>query len=911
MLASVCMTGITAADDMLPFTDIKGDEWFYPYVSYAYNAGLMNGTGNGSTFSPMDKLTRGMVATVLYRNSGSPDTVFKYIFADIDDSTKYYATAAIWAYENGIVTGTGEDMWGDPYFSPDRNITRQELAAMFARYAKYKHVDTTQKTTDIAAFPDAASVADWATDSMKWVVGTGIITGKTSGGDTKLAPTDEATRAEYATIIQRFNTKDAAREFAYNTYYTAPVPISNYTEPEYPLVEDADIYVSTEGNDKTGDGSFKKPFATFKRAKERVNELKATAKDEIKVAFMAGAYEWFDTISFTSADSGSEGVPVIYCAYGDGEVLFNAGYTVPDSGFTYLDDSDKGMFPEEALGKIMKLDLAKYGVDVSKISADTDVFGGDTRLDLARYPNKSEDGSDNFIPQDEVIGLSEDASTMTLSAEVNDRIKQYHDIENVYMLGYYKYDWSAHYDKIKYYNPETAELRPNIGENSISTSFESDSPCPYFYFYNVPEELDYKGEYYIDKATGTLYAYAPSGDFTFAVGGRMMDMNGTEQVSFVGLTFAYSTEHCTNALETNHITFDRCNFRNLRGKGIYITGDDLTITGCEFTNVGNRGVEMISGDRETLTSGNSVIENCLFDNFGSVTKTGAAAIYAWGCGTRIAHNEICNSTNIGIFYSEYIWGSNDFIIEYNYIHDVLTQTSDSGAIYGGRNPAGHGTVIRYNIIDTTGNPKKGHHAVGIYLDDLMSGQEIYGNIIYGVTADYIFVNGGRENNIHDNIFIVPEYHGRGMIQIGQGQYSNVENMTESFTKPLTYWEELMICELVPFRSELWASRFPTLAKVTYGEDMAPYKDDINCLMNPSYNVVKDNAIFASKEALNRSNTAERERYAERVKLFSELEPCETYNFSENPYFVDPTHGEYTLVEGADIADNHFAKIGRY
>ncbi len=110
---------------------------------------------------------------------------------------------------------------------------------------------------------------------------------------------------------------------------------------------------------------------------------------------------------------------------------------------------------------------------------------------------------------------------------------------------------------------------------------------------------------------------------------------------------------------------------------------------------------------------------------------------------------------------------------------------------------------------------------------------------------------------------------------------------------------------------MWASRFPTLAKLTYGTDMAPYKDDINCLMNPSYNVVKDNVIFATDNVLKTSKVEEREQYAERAKLFSELEPCKTYSYDENPYFVEPATGNYTIRDGANFADNHFGKIGRY
>ena len=906
MLLSIAVTGVSAKPVEMPFTDVKEGDWFYSNVSYAYSEGLMNGTGNGTTFSPMGKLTRGMVVTVLYRNAESPATSFKYLFADIVDSEKYYAKAAIWAYNNDIVTGTGFDEWGDPIFSPDRDITRQELATMFGRYAKAIHVDVTKKVADISSFPDSGKVASWAADTVKWAVGTGLITGKTSGGEAFLAPEDTATRAEFAAVIERFN----KAEFEYNLYYNAPKPLSTYTEPDYPLVEDADIYVSTDGNDKNT-GTKEKPLATFAGAKAKVRAMLASGvKGEIKVAFMAGVYAAPENLAFTAEDSGTAETPVTYCAYGDGAVEFNAGAILPLKDFIPVSNTEREMFPEETVDRIKKIDLAKYGVDVTKLSSSNDLFAGSDRLILSRWPNKHSNGSDTFSKDYDYV--AEDESYIALRFDLVERLNGYHNIDDMYMFGYYRYDWSASDGKVISYDPETGKIVPTVnGYGIYNNQAEWDSGMPYFFFYNIPDELDTAEEYYIDKKTATLYVFDPKDDLVFSKTGQMITMTEADHISFVNLEFSYGTDGWVNAQNCDYITFDRCNVHNIRGKGIYITGDNIIVTACEFVDIGNRGVEMVSGDRETLTSGNSVIENCLFDRFGTITKTGAPAVYAWGCGTRIAHNEICNSTNIGIIYSEYIWASNDFVIEYNYIHDVLTQTSDSGAIYGGRNGAGNGTVIRYNIIDTTGNPVLGHFAVGIYLDDIMSGQEIYGNIIYGVTSDYIFVNGGRENKIHDNIMIVPEFYDKAMIQINQSQYTKVEGLTEGFTKPLTEWEELMIVELVPFRNEVWASRFPTLAKLTYGSDMAKYKDDINCLMNPSYNVVKDNVIFATDEVLKTSKVEEREQYAERVKLFSELEPCKTYSYAENPYFVNPTIGDYTMSGGADIADNHFAKIGRY
>ncbi|MBR4934229.1 MAG: right-handed parallel beta-helix repeat-containing protein, partial [Clostridia bacterium] len=351
---------------------------------------------------------------------------------------------------------------------------------------------------------------------------------------------------------------------------------------------------------------------------------------------------------------------------------------------------------------------------------------------------------------------------------------------------------------------------------------------------------------------------------------------------------------------------------NMRSKGIYITGDNVTVTSCEFYDVGAKNVELISGDRNTLTFGNSVIENCLFDKFGSVDKTGNSAIYVWGCGITVAHNEICNSSNMGIFYSEYICASNYITIEYNYLHNVVTQTSDSGAIYGGRNLAGHGSVIRYNLIANIGDYEEGYNPLAIYLDDYMSGQEVYGNIIYGQRGHTIFMHGGRENVIHDNIFIAPNGDKwTGLIRLNSEDHERTEDYTEGFTKPIGDHEHLMILELVPFRGELWASRFPTLAKCLYEKDVpvAHYADDIDFIINSSYTQVYNNHIIANSTALESEFL---EEYSDNVRKYAtKIEDSTKHLISENPYFADPTHGDYSIKDDAGILDIQYEKIGRY
>ncbi len=186
-----------------PFDDVTPADWSYGYILEVYDSGIMNGTGGGN-FSPRTPVTRAMVVTVLYRLDGSPVVKDGYSFEDVD-AEKYYAAAVKWASDNGIVHGTHTGELGEPFFSPDRNITREELATMFLRYARFKYVNIIL-ADDLSAFSDADEVSSWAEEAMRWAVRTGLING--TGDGTRLSPAGEATREQFAAIICRFRDAD-------------------------------------------------------------------------------------------------------------------------------------------------------------------------------------------------------------------------------------------------------------------------------------------------------------------------------------------------------------------------------------------------------------------------------------------------------------------------------------------------------------------------------------------------------------------------------------------------------------------------------------------------------------------------------------------------------------------------------
>jgi len=178
-----------------PFTDTPKNAWYYEDVAYAYVNGLFSGTSDRS-FSPENTMTRGMLVTVLWRMEGRPAVSEKVGFSDVSPSA-YYADAVAWASANSIVGG-----FGNGRFGPDNNITREQMAAILFRYAQYKGYDVSAGENDnILSYKDAIHISNYAVPAFQWTCGVGLL----QGSDGRLMPQGEATRAQVAAILHRFN----------------------------------------------------------------------------------------------------------------------------------------------------------------------------------------------------------------------------------------------------------------------------------------------------------------------------------------------------------------------------------------------------------------------------------------------------------------------------------------------------------------------------------------------------------------------------------------------------------------------------------------------------------------------------------------------------------------------------------
>jgi len=708
----------------------------------------------------------------------------------------------------------------------------------------------------------------------------------------------------------------------------APTGTSTYTEKKTELVKDADFYVSKDGNDADS-GDFEHPFATVEKAIETVRNTDKNGKDGITVAIKAGDYR-VDSLNFGSADSGTENCPVKYCAYGDGEVVINGGVSVSPSQFKKVTDKDVlNRFNKNVRDKIVCFDLSTIGVtadDYGKIYAigsyntaakytgDTvgplycELFVNDTRMTIARYPNSGFLYTEKVVEQGQA---SEDnnhhhydywdalenpkSDTYKISKKLAKRINSWETLDDVWMFGFWKYDWADASTPIGSFDYKNRTL-----STKYVSRYGAKTDAPY-YFFNILEELDCENEWYLDRDNGIIYLY-PSADFDKA----SIDLSlttkdilvGTDAnyLTFEGLTFKGTRSNAIN-INGSNITVKNCLIKNVAGNAIYLNGYNNLVTECEITHTGKGGIYLSGGDTATLTSGNNKADNNFIHDWSDIYQTYQPAVSLSGVGNTCSHNEIYNSPHEAITYS-----GNNHIIEYNLIHDVCILTSDAGAIYSGRHWDWYGNIIRYNCIYNLGS--EGNNPDGIYLDDALSGQTVYGNLLVNIPKNGILAGGGRDNDIRNNIIVNTgsngiSYDQRAIDCIYEGWF--YEHSCENGGM----WQTLFNS---PYKTELWQEAYPQMK--SFVTDFSK-TDDPGFLPNPANNVVTDNIILNAQ--------GEFGSLGDKVEKYSTVENNAVYGMLKlTSVFTDPLNGDYSLNSDSIALDDvknfeelPVSQMGRY
>ncbi|MBO4894444.1 MAG: right-handed parallel beta-helix repeat-containing protein [Clostridia bacterium] len=689
----------------------------------------------------------------------------------------------------------------------------------------------------------------------------------------------------------------------------SPVAGREIAVKERELVNDADFYIAPDGDD-ANDGSFEHPFATFGKA----SAAKAISGRRIKtIAVKAGEYR-VDSLEFSAVDGGTQDCPVTYTAYGDGEVIINGGVTLPGDSFKKVSDSKVlGRLAEGAKEKVLCVDLFSLGITpeqygkiytiggyntADKYDGDwtgdiyCELFINDKRQSLARYPN----GRDYLYTGDVVFegeggsghnGTKFEFETIRnpkpdvykMDRELSDRIASWQTLDDVWMFGYWAYDWADASTPVGEVNHRNLTLSPKFVSRYVPKE-----GAPY-YFFNVLEELDSPGEWYLDRENGVMYFYPPE-DFSSSSSVELSLSTGNiikseaDYMTFDGFTVKGTRGDAIN-ITGNHNTVKNCVIKNVAGNALLMTGYDNLAFGNEITRTGKGGIILDGGDRETLTPGNNKAENNLVHDCSEIYETYQPAVTLNGVGNICAHNEMFNSPHEAITYS-----GNNHIIEYNLIHDVNLLTDDGGAIYAGRRWDFYGNVIRYNLIYDLG--ANGHKPVGIYMDDALAGQTIYGNIIINAPNYGLQLGGGQDLDVHDNIVINSyepiSFDDRAL----SGLVVNESNsFYQHFKKNGDLWKLLWDS---PWESETWRKAYPQYER--YSDDYSN-TDSADFVLNPGHCTVTHNILISLRGTIG--------YIADTAYKYSKIENNALFKLSAlNKIFVDPENGDYTLRDDAPV-----------
>ncbi len=553
------------------------------------------------------------------------------------------------------------------------------------------------------------------------------------------------------------------------------------------------LFVATNGND-TWSGMLPAPntektdgpFATLDQAQEKIRQLKKTQipVGGVIVSIRGGQYHLQETMAFTKEDSGTETSPIVYRAYKNEHPVLIGGLTVSDF--------------KPYKGRILQADMAAQGL--KDMQFNKQLFYKGKRQVLARYPN--------FDPNNPYAGgwAYADGEPIPMYQNIPNESKQLFTIKpkdlhdwarptEAWIFVFPRYNWWNNWLQIESLDCDTRQV--NL-RNSASYPIR---PNDRYYIYNLFEELDAPGEWYIDYEKHILYFWPPENDFSGQVVlpglETLIEAVDIKHVTFEKFTIECSRGDAVRLRDSEDCRIVGCTLRNTEKAGVTIDGGvRCAVQGCDIYEVGTHGISLNGGDRDTLTPAQHIAENNYIHHTGVYYKQGVG-ISMRGVGSRASRNYIHDCPRFAVLY-----GGNDHIIELNHMRHLNLETCDTGATYsGGRDwISPRGTVLRYNYIhDVFGFGKKEHHTGpwitphycwGVYLDDNSAEVQVYGNIVVRALRGLLHFHCARDNLVVNNIFV------DGMLQQiemnGWNDYSRwIEQMGPNYEKysTLPAWQK--------------------------------------------------------------------------------------------------------------------------
>jgi len=689
---------------------------------------------------------------------------------------------------------------------------------------------------------------------------------------------------------------------------TMSVVLIGFSMPIFAQSSDrAVFYISTEGND-LADGTIAAPFATLERARDAIRELKKEGglpQSGATVYLREGSYERDKTFVLEQQDSGTDNAPIVYRAFPNENVTVSGGKKIKLADFTPVTDGGIiARLPKESRNKVLQFDLKNigitkvdkmplYGHGMSVLQQRTEyktgvqsveLFLNNEEMKIARWPNEGYQAIDEVIDPGTIYmvqgkSLEVDGPPQGFTIKVNDkRLARWGQAKDIMMHGFWTFDWSDQSVEVDYVDANKMEIK-SVQPHAFGVSLDRTGK---FYVYNLLEEIDVPGEWYINKDDCMLYFYPPTDDTNSFVDISLIDdylfsLNDTSNITIRGITFESSRGNGINIEEGFNNLISQCVIRNMAGCALDISGKQNGIISSEVYGMGNGGVRLSGGDRNTLTPAGNYAENNDIYKVDRISKTYVPAIRLSGVGNKAINNRLHESDHLIIQFS-----GNDHIIERNEIFDAVKNSDDMGAIYTGRDWTTRGNIIKNNYFRDINNVIGPLGVFAIYTDDSTSEAYINGNIFHNVYKA-LFSHGGRDHVVQNNVVID-----------SKSSFSfRVHNPNSIDNHLVTLMERL---DGVPYQNEIWAKRYPSLVNI----------------LNDDYKVPKN-------------NTVERNVFIETPAIDAAEQALSTGKFEDNiemsaqeAKFVDVSSKNFALKEDSEIYKKlpdfdaiPFEKIGMY
>ena len=672
-----------------------------------------------------------------------------------------------------------------------------------------------------------------------------------------------------------------------------------------------EIFVSTVGNDTTGSGSIRNPFASLERAREQIIKLKKDRQQDqvYRVNIREGVYFLNKTFRLRREDSGVEGYPVIYTAYQSEKVSFHGGVRVPVAKINKPTERDVLLrWNKTVRDKIVEIDLRALGITNYGVLRPVgfcrpygpvwmELFVNGNPGTLARWPNDSTIKMGRIIDKGSVPrdgDFSHRGGTFKFNSKRPFRWKSHHDI---WISGYFKEGWAE--DAVALAKIDTTGMTFSTQQPSLY-GFGAGKKFQRWYAYNILEEIDRPGEYYIDRTNGKLYLYPSEKIHSVEVSllkSPLISLLGASHIRFEGVTFECARGMGIYMEETQNNLIKNCIFRNLgivgiclgrgiepfkdlkhQGIGIPVSekigsyqqhlyedpvfnrkaGNNNGIVDCRVYNTGAGGIHLSGGNRLTLEAGSNYVHNCTIHDFNRIERSYRAGIDISGVGNHISHCELFNAPSMAVLLH-----GNNHIIEYNDIHHVCREVHDQGAIYYGRDPSEQGHKVYYNFFH---HLNSGHDVTAVYHDDGACGMEVFGNIFYKPGNIPVLLGGGMGNPYTNNIFIEAE--------LGIHVDNRLQNWASSLLKKGGIFDQRL--QLVNYQKPPYSEQYPYLSS---------YWDDDPSL--PKRNVVSKNIFYKVKTPF---------RNNKHWMPFKE----DNWITDEDPGFVDESGMNFKLRKNAGV-----------